>query len=84
MKNDEIAKNILQVFIIFIFITGSQRPATTTAKRLAKLDDVAFVRRRFNFSFLRHLGFFRPKLSLLNKGKPIFTIFKLSQFLFIC
>jgi hypothetical protein len=27
----------------FDFISCAQRPATTTAKRLAKLDDVAFV-----------------------------------------
>jgi hypothetical protein len=35
--------------IYFVLITGSQRPATTTAKRLAKLDDVAFVGGRFIF-----------------------------------
>jgi hypothetical protein len=27
----------------FLFFNGEERPATTTAKRLAKLDDVAFV-----------------------------------------
>jgi hypothetical protein len=43
--------NLLNEFFSHIFgqsyffeiSTGSERPATTTAKRLAKLDDVAFV-----------------------------------------
>jgi hypothetical protein len=34
----------------FIFFSCRQRPATTTAKRLAKLDDVAFVGSRLFIS----------------------------------